>query len=434
VAVVAPALVAACGEKAKPLPGKSCTLNSECNDPLSCTFGRCHATCAETRDCPLGQRCVKVASGNVCQLPEEKMCPPTRTCTEPLICAGDLQCRGRCATAADCPRGQVCAAGGACAEPGEVTPEGRLAGVGGSAADAGAGPADAAAGPPALDAAGGATADRPADTAGTGPCGVPEREPNDSRDQATPLAPTQELPSCLGTAADKDWYEITAPSDPGGGYVEIAITDVGELTPELVGFTASDNGRIDHLYGDSAGQTLYAFLAVAPGQKYRLVFGAFAEVARAPARYTIKTTYRKVDDAHEPNDSAATAKPIMLGTPVTAYLHAGPKMAKLAPEDVSDWYSVTLAAGPVSLKMSNVPMNVTAFVGVIDSTGKKVYTGTSANNGANIDAMMEVSTGGTHVIHVTSFALAPVAYARAPRAGAVPDSYTRAYTLLVSRP
>ena len=29
-----------------------CTLNSDCDSDLVCTFGRCHTECAATKDCP----------------------------------------------------------------------------------------------------------------------------------------------------------------------------------------------------------------------------------------------------------------------------------------------------------------------------------------------------------------------------------------------
>jgi len=40
---------------------KSCTLNSDCNGGLVCSFGLCHKECATTTDCPAGQRCVHLA-------------------------------------------------------------------------------------------------------------------------------------------------------------------------------------------------------------------------------------------------------------------------------------------------------------------------------------------------------------------------------------
>src|SRR3954468_17387219 len=74
-----------------PLLAAACQINSDCNNPLSCTFGRCHDQCAETRDCPNPERCVKGQTTGVCQLADEVSCVHTSDCKEPLVCATDSQ-------------------------------------------------------------------------------------------------------------------------------------------------------------------------------------------------------------------------------------------------------------------------------------------------------------------------------------------------------
>jgi hypothetical protein len=117
--------------------GATCLINSDCLNPLVCVFGRCHEQCLETRDCAIGQRCIKSSGGGVCQKESERRCVASESCPLPLFCAADLQCRNACAGDIDCTRNQRCA-GGACADIDEVTSEGRL--VGAPIADAGAGP------------------------------------------------------------------------------------------------------------------------------------------------------------------------------------------------------------------------------------------------------------------------------------------------------
>ena len=87
---------------------QGCVLNSDCNDPLSCTFGRCHAACNETKDCQRGERCVKLPTGNVCQFTDEMQCTYTSDCREPLKCAVDSMCRVACETERDCLATQKC--------------------------------------------------------------------------------------------------------------------------------------------------------------------------------------------------------------------------------------------------------------------------------------------------------------------------------------
>jgi hypothetical protein len=118
-------LSAACGSSSPPPTGKACSVNSDCNNPLSCTFGSCHEACAKSTDCPTGQTCVKgpinpatMMPANVCQLPADKTCAYNSDCMSPLVCARDLHCRNQCQTDVDCISGQMCAAGDkVCADP-----------------------------------------------------------------------------------------------------------------------------------------------------------------------------------------------------------------------------------------------------------------------------------------------------------------------------
>jgi hypothetical protein len=120
-------LAAACGGsdsiKAPPL-GQTCVLNSECQNPLSCSFGRCHPPCKESRDCQgTNVVCVKVSSEvSVCQGPMEHVCHYKSECPTPLVCARDLQCRNECQADVDCNKGQTClATEKVCADPSDVT-------------------------------------------------------------------------------------------------------------------------------------------------------------------------------------------------------------------------------------------------------------------------------------------------------------------------
>ncbi len=118
-----------CGNDAvKSGVAKGCTLNSDCNGGLVCSFGLCHQECQETTDCPAAQRCVQSEKSNVCQLTNEAQCHFNTDCANPLVCAIDLQCRNQCQGDADCLRGQKCA-DSVCAEPAEVTEGGGLKGA-----------------------------------------------------------------------------------------------------------------------------------------------------------------------------------------------------------------------------------------------------------------------------------------------------------------
>src|SRR5262245_47254933 len=90
---VATALAAACGSDNPPADvNHPCKLNSECSGGLVCSFGLCHAECAQVRDCPANQRCVSINPEDgggkpirLCQ--EEKKCSYNSDCFDPLVCA-----------------------------------------------------------------------------------------------------------------------------------------------------------------------------------------------------------------------------------------------------------------------------------------------------------------------------------------------------------
>ena len=66
---------------------QGCTLNSDCDAPLVCTFGMCHTACRTTEDCPTGSRCVQGDGASVCQ--EQKGCTYTSDCDTPPVFAID---------------------------------------------------------------------------------------------------------------------------------------------------------------------------------------------------------------------------------------------------------------------------------------------------------------------------------------------------------
>ena len=127
--------------------GGACVLNSDCNQGLVCTWGKCHDGCHTTADCPAGQSCITASDqSKVCQLPIETQCIYDSDCQPPLKCAADQRCRNQCQADVDCPSGQTCTTTKSCAEPNQVdsnnnlvVPDGGVRGSGGaSGADAAA--------------------------------------------------------------------------------------------------------------------------------------------------------------------------------------------------------------------------------------------------------------------------------------------------------
>jgi hypothetical protein len=96
---------------------------------LICAFGRCHAECGASRDCPRESRCVHSENGEafVCQFDEERDCKPAGECQGAQVCAVDAECRDECESDADCAAQQSCLADlGVCADDEELDSEGQL--------------------------------------------------------------------------------------------------------------------------------------------------------------------------------------------------------------------------------------------------------------------------------------------------------------------
>ena len=106
--------VSSCGKSAALAPvAGNCSINSDCDSPLVCVFGRCHDQCAESRDCPSGERCVSSMTGGVCQLAQESTCTAGTLCDTGEVCGADMQCRVQCTSAMSCIMGDYCLTTGA---------------------------------------------------------------------------------------------------------------------------------------------------------------------------------------------------------------------------------------------------------------------------------------------------------------------------------
>ena len=267
-----------------------------------------------------------------------------------------------------------------------------------------------------------------------GPCGLPDVEPNDTRDLATPYILNSTVVACIGASTDVDVYSFTAPAtDLAGGYVLLSLTDVGAAgTVDVTLFSAVDNSSIDEIYKADLGASLFAYLAVAPGVTYRIQVTPFAG-AGALYRYTMKAAYVPIADAYEPNDTKDTAKPIAVGTPIMASLSTGYVLDPYKGEAFADWYSAPLAVGPVTIKLANVATDILGDIQLFDPNGEKVDEMYTTTNGANVMLTTEVMTAGTYKLVVQPFSGGP------PPAGEVvamvpPDHFTRPYTLTVTQP
>jgi hypothetical protein len=276
---------------------------------------------------------------------------------------------------------------------------------------------------------GGGTADG---GGGANPCGLPnEPEPNDDRDHAAAYELGTSVEGCIATKNELDFYQFTAPSDPAGGYVQVAVTNVGNGYIQTNTYAASDNGEILQAYAANKGQSVNYFFSVAPGQTYRIAFTDWVSVEGAFA-YTLQATYTAIADAYEPNDTVDQAKAITVGTPIQAYLFAGFTAGGTFDADsMDDWYQFTAAAGNITVTLSNVPTDTTMEMSV-HGPDKSQLGGLAYNTtaGANVTATRTAATAGTYYVRVGRW----VGVGKAAGIGStVPDRFTRPYTLSVTQ-
>ncbi len=263
-----------------------------------------------------------------------------------------------------------------------------------------------------------------------GACGFVDPEPNDSRDRATPYLLGGSVQGCIAAQTDHDFFEFPVPDDAAGGFVQVAVTEVGRGYIALRVFAASDNGEIGYYYASNAGQSLNAFFAVARGQKYRLDLHDFSSFDR-PYAYKVTATYTRVSDAFEPNDTRMTAKALLAASTVTGFLFAGFVSGDALKDSAyDDWYAVSLTPGSVTIKLEDVPTDISPWVYLFDPSGAELDNKYSTTAGASLTLTKATTSTGMHLIRVTVFTRPPAE----GKGTTVPDHFTRPYRLSVRQP
>jgi len=436
----------------KSVPGKDCLVNTDCDSPFSCSFGKCHATCREARDCAPGQDCVRGADGNVCLLVPESTCGLNSDCPAGLFCAKDLQCRAQCEAPVDCATTtqQCVLPDKVCAEPDDIDngmlkpPVGGGTGTGGGAGTSGAGGSAGSAGTTGSAGSAGSagttgrggttgTAGSAGGTGGGGqtivlPCDGVEPTANDTHAQATPLVIGDTVQGCVEAAADHDFYQLTVPADAAGGILKIAITEVGAFRGDATLYSSSDFAELKSSTAGTNAQSLFFYVATTPGASYQLEMAAWSPPSTLPAsRYTVRATYTALPDPTEPNDTRFDAKTITVGTPVMGYLFAGYASANVASFD--DYYKVTLAAGSATVNLDIVPSNLSTQIWLYDPTGEMLKSDSTSTLGSGLTITSPV-TAGDHWVRVS---LWNGVSTQVGNTMAVPDNFTRPYRFTVTQ-
>lgn len=430
----------ACSSQKTQVPGKPCVINSDCQDPLSCSWGTCHEACRTDGDCAGGARCVWDKAGNtaaagspagdvstpvrVCLTGTDDRCTYNSACASPLVCGRDLHCRNECLQDVDCAsKTDKCVIGGmngerVCAEAGAIDDTGVLVG-----------PPDG----------GLSTKDGGVATTDAGPvvaCGT-EQEPNDSPDSPMPATIGAESIGCIAKspASDLDYYDFTAPSAPAGGYFHGSLTT--KLTGGSIGvrvFIAENNVPVTHTSGATPGGSIPFFWGAVAGRRYQVVVYGYTQGGSA-IPYTLKVDFAPINDTFEPNDTRDSAKPIQVQVPVTAYLFSGFDQGVPLEAEYDDWYVVDLQAGPATIAVASVPLNAQPRLQIFNMM-TNVAVGSSpaygANVGASFNSKMSIANAGKYYLRMDAYILG------GPTAGVdrqmIPDNFTRPYEFTVTQP
>jgi hypothetical protein len=381
---------------------QGCTLNSSCEDPLVCTFERCHEECEEDRDCPDDQRCVLAKDGNVCQLPIETGCDgDDKACKGDQVCGADGECRDPCGGGAgECVSGQICATSKECASSdpvkdlidaeGNIQPQERP--DAGMPKDAGKTDAGRTAKPAAEGCAELDTAQEMPDCEGTE---TSEVEPNETKAQATPICFGNEVSGVIDISGDKDSYSITAPPAPYGGVLIVTWTATTQAI--YLAVRNSVEGRQLATGTALADGSANLWIATAPDATYIL------DVSGGASSYMLSTEWSGVRDCYEPNDERDDAKRVEVGQSITAKLHAAP--LDTGDQLPADWYSVALEAGEVTFDFKSSPEDSYIYLNVYDPGEVQVSTAYSRSPGATLVHMYEVKVAGDYLVEVTTSGL-----------------------------
>jgi hypothetical protein len=247
------------------------------------------------------------------------------------------------------------------------------------------------------------------------------------------LATTMRI--CLvSSSASKLRYRVSTPSTPaGGGYVVVSFRKVSpniEIDARI--FPSQDSYPIDTFQNaDFLGQDFDTWFAAAPAATF------FIDVANYYGGYSISQDFEMsaifvpLDDAYEPNDSRATAAPITVGTPISAYEFGGYTSAANHSSFVYDYYKVTLPAGIPTITLTGASPSFSFGVTFDDPKSQSftyaAYGETGTAGSVSISPSGPVAAGDYYV-----FIDADYTY-RDYGKGTTPPSYmTQMYTLVVT--
>jgi len=239
------------------------------------------------------------------------------------------------------------------------------------------------------------------------------------------------LEGCVGRKGDVHAYKIKAPSDSTGGYVKTSVMGAGAGTLRLTAYAGDETTELGRFAPVGVGAATTFFLAVLPGQIYRLEIaddGGFIE----PYTFTLATTYTPVPDRFEPNNNIGTATPLVIGAGLQAFLFAGRVSANENVVDFDDFYRFSAVSGSVTIRIEDVPLDVAPRLTLYGSDGMEAARTATGIKGGTVVLQTAMLPGPQDpILRVAPWSDAP--QSMGPGA-TLPDHFTRPYKLTVTQP
>lgn len=214
-------------------------------------------------------------------------------------------------------------------------------------------------------------------------------EPNNTSVAATGLAfdvPTQ---LTILPRGDHDNFVLDAAHR---GRLSIATTGVAGIEVAMRLLDSNLNVVRDWATAPAAGAPFTFDADLPTAGKYWLQVADAYDDGRSIQPVTLTATLTAAEDALEPNDRPRDAKPLALGTPV---------QTSILPRGDHDLYLLDTTAGPLTVRASQVPINIDVAMRLLDANLDVVANWTSSPApGADGELKLEVPAGGRYWLEV----------------------------------
>lgn len=260
----------------------------------------------------------------------------------------------------------------------------------------------------------------------------------------TPSTAGQTILGAWDAPGEKDIYQFTAPSDPGGGYVTVSIHSAAPSSPWLTILVPGPPGSISSGSTNPAGQqNIDVVFEVAPDQIYQIEATEFlnAPIEDHPVSYELSWDFTGRADCYEPNngrdiwpDPQSSSKEIPIDTVIEAYSLAGYVNNSITSVDDNnyDWYDFTLSeATEIWIGTVKSPADQKIKLRLFNDAQSNLLETPNPDLGGTTQAGPRLLPAGTYYLETAPFDRG-ASVARPLHGEPIPDHFGSTYQLIVS--